>query len=541
MLWTDKAKKLLKKYWKIQDLKEKQFEVINELLLGNDVIGLLPTGYGKSLCYLLPPLVTKKTMFIISPLISLMDDQKEKLIQMDIPCAALHGNNKNKEKEVFDVIDGKIRIVYMSPEYLIKGDGLELANTLVESDQLGFLAVDESHCISVWGQDFRPEYTKIKLFRESFPQIPILAVTATATDSVCQDISKFLHLSNPVLVRASFDRPNLYLAISEMPTEQIEEKRPRSVKIITRTKTKEEVVIPYLDKYPGEKIIIYCNSRKDCEILATQLNKLRKGCCEAYHAGLSKGLRESIQSKFSEGEIKLIISTIAFGMGIDQVVRCVIIFGSPSSIEEYYQQIGRGGRDGKPCETVLYFEYTNLIIAKHMLKDIRMRYPALAKAKENNLNKVSKLVFTNTCRRRFILDYFNEPFSFYTCGNCDNCCESPLVDMTKEFYPLIFKPGNTPERAASDIKYNYLTEVKQLDKSGKEKQQELFLISDIWQWKKYIQNNKLSITNLPDNIKFKLPEKFIKKKVENNLQKTPTGNKIDFDEKIKLYEKQINL
>jgi len=538
MLWTDKAKKLLKKYWKISELKEKQFDVINELLLGNDVIGLLPTGYGKSLCYLLPPLVTKKTMFIISPLISLMDDQKQKLVQMGIPCAALHGNNKNKEQEVFDVIDGKIRIVYMSPEYLIKGDGLELANTLVESDQLGFLAVDESHCISVWGQDFRPEYTKVKLFREMFPQIPIVAVTATATDTVCQDIGKFLQLSNPVLVRASFDRPNLYLKISEIPTETIEEKRPRSIKKTTRQVSKESLILPYLNKYPNEKIIVYANSRKDCEEIAIRLNKLVKDCCRAYHAGLSKGLREQIQSDFSSGEFNIIISTIAFGMGVDYIVRVVIIFGSPSSIEEYYQQIGRGGRDGKPCETVLYFEYTNLIIAKHMLKDIRIKFPVLARAKENNLNKVSKMVFTNTCRRRFILDYFNEPFDFYTCANCDNCCESELVDMTDKFCPIIFKPGNTPERAAIDIKYNYLTEVKQLDKNNKEKQQELFLISDIWQWKKYIMDNKLKINNLPDNIKFMIPNKFIKK-VEN--KSSVNKNDTEYEDKIKVYEKQINL
>jgi ATP-dependent DNA helicase RecQ len=537
MLWTVKAMKLLKKYWKIQNLKDKQFEVINELLLGNDVIGLLPTGYGKSLCYLLPPLVTKKTIFIISPLISLMDDQKEKLIAMKIPCATLHGNNKNKEKEVVDIIDGNIRIVYMSPEYLIKGDGLDLANILVETNQMGFLAIDESHCISAWGQDFRPEYTKMKMFRKTFPQIPILAVTATATETVCQDISNFLHLNNPVLIRASFDRPNLYLKILEMPIEEIEEKRPRSIKIIKRTVNKENVVLSYIDKYPGQKIIIYANSRKDCEELAFKLNKIRNGCCKAYHAGLSKDIREKIQTSFSNGDINLIISTIAFGMGIDLIVRCVIIFGSPSSIEEYYQQIGRGGRDGLPCETVLYFEYVNLIIAKHMLKDIRQKYPALARAKENNLNKVSKMVFTNTCRRRFILDYFNEPFEFFTCGNCDNCCESDLVDMTKQFYPIIFKLGNTPEKAACDIKHNYLTEIKQLDKNNKEKHQELFLINDIRYWKKYIVENELKLDNLPDNIKFKIPKKFIKKIVENKKQ----NNKIDFDDKIKFYEKQINL
>jgi superfamily II DNA helicase RecQ len=278
-----------------------------------------------------------------------------------------------------------------------------------------------------------------------------------------------------------------------------------------------------------------CIRDRDCEDIATQLNKLSKGCCEAYHAGLSKGLRESIQTKFSDGDIKVIISTIAFGMGIDQTVRCVIIFGSPSSIEEYFQQIGRAGRDGKPAETVLYFEYTNLIIAKHMLKNIKQKFPALARAKENNLNKVSKFVFTNTCRRRFILDYFNEPFTFYTCGNCDNCCKSELIDMTELFYPIVFKPGNTPEKAASDIKYNYLTEVKQVDKNNKEKQQELFLINDIWQWKKYLLDHKLKLSTIPDNVRFKIPKKFIKQftdpKNENKI--------LDFEDKIKIFEKQI--
>ena len=534
MLWTDKAKKILNKYWKISELKEKQFDVINELLLGNDVIGLLPTGYGKSLCYLLPPLVTKKIMFIVSPLISLMDDQKEKLDQMNIPCAALHGNNKNKDKEVDDIIDGKIKIVYMSPEYLIRGEGLKLATTLNDMGQLGFLAIDESHCISVWGQDFRPEYTKIKLFREMFPQIPIIAVTATATNIVCKDIINFLQLVKPTLVKASFDRPNLYLKISEIPTEEIYEKKPKSIKKTIRSVSKESLVLSYLNKYPTEKIIVYANSRKDCEDIADKLNKLDKDCCCVYHAGISKNEREKVQSEFSSGKFNVIISTIAFGMGVDYIIRVVIIFGSPSSIEEYYQQIGRGGRDGNFCETILYFEYTNLIIAKHMLRNIRIKFPALAKAKENNLNKISKMVFNNTCRRRFILDYFNEPFDFYTCDNCDNCCESKLIDMTNKFCPIIFKAGNTPEKAATDIKYNYLTEIKQLDKKNKERQLELFLSNDIWQWKKYIIKNNLNLKKLPENIKFKIPSKFIKN-IEN------IKNENNFDDKITFYEKQLNL
>ena len=416
MLWTDKATKYLNKYWNISNLKDKQIEVINELLLGNDVIGLLPTGYGKSMCYIIPPLVTKKIIFIISPLISLMDEQKEKLHSLNIPCSALHGNNSNKEQEINEIMNNKIKIVYMSPEYLIKGDGLELARTLISDNKLGFLAVDESHCISVWGQDFRPEYTNINKFRENFPDIPIIAVTATATKTVCNDITKLLHLQNPVIVRTSFDRPNLTLNIKEIPTVSI----IKNKKIKEQPISKETVIIDYIHKYNNDKIIIYTNSRKETEEIACELNKIKKDCCQAYHAGLSKKLRENIQKQFTNGEIKVIISTIAFGMGIDQIVKCVLIFGSPSSIEEYYQQIGRGGRDGLPCETVLYFDYSKFKIAQFMLKELN-KYPALQKAKINNLDQVKNLVYLKTCRRRYILEYFNEKCAFINCNNCDNC------------------------------------------------------------------------------------------------------------------------
>jgi RecQ family ATP-dependent DNA helicase len=232
--------------------------VINELLLGNDVIGLLPTGYGKSLCYLLPPLVTRKVMFIISPLISLMDDQKDKLSKIKIPCAALHSNNKNKDIELLNVINGKIKIVYMSPEYLINGEGMKIAEDLIKTNQLGFLAVDESHCICAWGQDFRPEYIKIKQFRKQFPTIPILAVTATATKNVCNEISTFLHLSNPILVKATFDRPNLYLNICDIPPSEIITKSKR-----IKQKSKFSIVLPYLSKYPNRYKMLHIKDMKE--------------------------------------------------------------------------------------------------------------------------------------------------------------------------------------------------------------------------------------------------------------------------------------
>ena len=526
MLWTDKALKILKKFWKITSLKDKQIDVINELLLGNDVIGLLPTGYGKSMCYILPPLVTKKVMFIVSPLISLMDDQKEKLTEINIPCAALHGNNKNRNLEIKQIMAGEIKIVYMSPEYLINGDGMELARSLVEVDKMGFLAVDESHCISVWGQDFRPEYTQIKNFREEFPDIPIIAVTATATDTVCNDISQLLNLNKPSIVRASFDRPNLYLKVTDIPTCPVIGKKGKEKQM-----AKELLAFPYLEKYPDEKIIIYTNSRKDTEEISAGLNKLKKNCSEAYHAGLTKGIRDTIHKKFSSGEIKVIVCTIAFGMGIDQTVKCIIIFGSPSSIEEYYQQIGRGGRDGLACETVLFFDYSKLIIARFMMKDIKFKFPALYKAKSDNLTKIGNFSFLKTCRRKFILEYFNETCNFFTCGYCDNCSESKLTDMTDILYPLIMK---TPINL-SEIKKKYLLEsVSIMGPKNKEQTIELDLMNLLGKWKSCVSSNDYTIKNLPDKLKLRIPNQFIKKIDEPKKI-------ITFDDQISHYEKLFNV
>jgi len=432
MLWTDKAKKYLLKYWNISELKDKQIQVINELLCNNDVIGLLPTGYGKSLCYIIPPLVTKKIMFIISPLISLMNEQKTKLVNVNIPCAALHSNNTNRNEEIDEIINGNIKIVYMSPEYLIS-NGLEMAQQLIEMNKLGFLAVDEAHCISGWGHDFRPEYKNINKFRKLFPTIPIIAVTATATKVVCDDIKKTLRLNDPNIVKASFDRPNLSINIQNIPI-TINLKNKKKEKPVA----KELIIAEHMKKHCDEKIIIYINSRKDTEEVASKLNKINKNCCSAYHAGMSSKTRDLIQNNFINGDIKVIISTTAFGMGIDQIVKCVLIFGSPSSIEEYYQQIGRGGRDGLPCETILYFEYSKFKIAQFMER----KNPS--QQKKDNLNKIKNLVFVDTCRRKYILEYFNEKCSFDACDNCDNCLKlknRPVEVIKKDKFEEIIKKG----------------------------------------------------------------------------------------------------
>ncbi len=483
MLWTEKAKKYLKKYWNIDELKDKQYDAINELLSGSDVIALLPTGYGKSMCYLIPPLVTRKVIFIISPLISLMDDQKEKLVKMGIPCAALHSNNKNKDNEISDIINDKIRIVYMSPEYLIKGYGINFAERIIE--KIGFLAVDESHCVSGWGQDFRPEYTNIKIFRENFPDIPIIAVTATATENVCKDIKRGLDLNSPSIIKASFDRPNLFLSVQDIPDNPLRKAKSK------KKMSNDEIILPYLNKYKNDKIIIYINSRNDCEELESSLKKIYP--CAAYHAGLSKTKRENIQSMFSNGDIKIIISTIAYGMGIDQIVRCVIIIGCPSSIDEYYQQIGRAGRDGIPSETILFFGKNKLIVKK-MMTTKEFKNSALCKSKIDNLNKVGNLASLETCRRKYVLEHYNEDCDFFTCGNCDNCSHKKLTDMTNTLWEPIMTNKNLSK---------YLTNY---DKTMFNK------------WKEYIIKNKISKEKLDNKLKLLLPNNIIKEQtVEDKI------------------------
>ena len=498
-----KINKKVKRYWGYDSLKDKQMEIITNFINKKDVIGLLPTGYGKSMCYLIPPLVKKKVIFIISPLISLMEDQKEKLVEMEIPVACLHGNNFNKDKEIFEIIDGNINIVYMSPEFLIRGDGLELAKSLDEEKRLGFLAVDESHCISVWGHDFRSEYLKIKNFRIKFPKIPFLAVTATATFKVINEIAEHLTLKEPILVRANFDRPNLYL---------------KCVKVETTDPTEiVNSVGPFLTKYRHSKIIIYTNSRKDCVDYSDRINKKYgqgdKKYSLAYHAGMSKSMRHRIQTSFSNGDSNIIVSTVAFGMGIDQIVRCVLIFGAPSSIEDYYQQIGRAGRDTEPAETVLFFQYKNIVIGKHMCsKKSDIMSKEVIDNKKKCLDIMAKYFYTNGCRRRYILDYFGQIPKFFCCNNCDNCCERELKNYTKKLKKLMFSDsfGNKIEQSKLIEEIFNSKDINRLvdndlikDFSARNYQYKYIICQNLLNWKKVLEVNK-KVDKIPEKYKIKL-------------------------------------
>jgi RecQ family ATP-dependent DNA helicase len=529
MLWTDKAKKILEKYWGFSTLKDKQVEVINELLLGNDVIGLLPTGYGKSMCYLIPPLVTKKAIIIISPLISLMDDQKDKLIKMNIPVSALHGNNKNKDKEIFEIIDGKIKIIYMSPEYLIKGDGIELMDSLVQNKLIGFLAIDEAHCISVWGHDFRPEYMKIKSLREKYPQVPILAVTATATNKVAEEISVNLNLNNPSVILANFDRPNLYLKCINYgeykQNTKIKEKKPRRKKgelppEKDLTDISDEIDIellkPYFEKYKNDKIIIYTNSRSTTVNLSDVINKIYKErISESYHAGMSKSLREQVQAKFANGDINIMVSTIAFGMGVDFVIRCVIIIGGSSSIEEYWQQIGRAGRDNLDAETIVFFQPQTIIIARSLLEKEYNKNSLIGLNKKNNLNSMQKYFYLSSCRRKFVLNHFNQPPKFFTCNKCDNCCEKELIDITSIIWSKEFNTKHPSHLENFQVEYvKEKLKPFQKNKSGMDSFYELK--SDLINWKKYIIKKEFTYDTLPFNLRIRISLPNLPSKVVSN-------------------------
>ena len=472
-----RLRKVLEEKWGFSELKPKQMEIIEAIVTDKkDVVGLLPTGYGKSMTFLIPPLITRKVCIIISPLISLMEDQKEKLIERDIPVAALHGNNFNKDKEIFQIIDNEIHIVYMSPEFLIHGDGFELATTLQNDKMLGLFAIDEAHCTSVWGHDFRNDYLKLGKFREKFPKIPILAVTATATFQVVQDIVEYIQLKEPKLVRADFDRPNLFLKFEK--SDDIDA----------------SVLDPYIEKYIKDdcedRIIIYTCSRKDTVDLSEEINKKWKKLSLAYHAGLSKKMRSIIQNKFSSGEVKVIVSTIAFGMGIDQTVRCVIIFGAPSSIEEYYQQIGRAGRDNNEAETVLFFQYKGIKIAEAGLA--KYKNPKVRQAKALAYRNVSRLFFIKTCRRKFILEYFGQVPKFFNCHKCDNCLRASK-DITKKVYKYLLRNKDFFKTfKEKDIKK--LSDMNLLSIYGKD----IKIYQDLINWKKIMLANNITMDNMKD-------------------------------------------
>jgi ATP-dependent DNA helicase RecQ len=394
---------LLKNAFGYDHFRPLQEEIINRTIEGKDSFVLMPTGGGKSICFQIPALVFDGITIVVSPLISLMKDQVQALKSNGIKADFFNSSSTPKEEnEVINkAIKGDLKLLYLSPEKLIS-----VSKTWLKELNIKLVAIDEAHCVSMWGHDFRPEYTQLRVFRNSLPGIPFIALTATADKSARKDIEQQLGLTNSKLFISSFDRKNLSIEVRG----QVEKKK------------KLQEIINFIERRKNESGIIYCLSRKNTEEVANHLKEAGHSVA-FYHAGMHHEEREKTQTDFINDETKIIVATIAFGMGIDKSnVRFVIHYNLPKNLEGYYQEIGRAGRDGLPAETMLYYNMRDFILYSQFADD-----GANTQMQKEKLNRMLQFAEAKSCRRKILLSYFGEHLN-ENCGNCD-VCENPPKDF----------------------------------------------------------------------------------------------------------------
>ncbi len=459
---TAKIYKTLKYYFGFDTFKEGQLEVIRDLVAGENVFVLMPTGGGKSLCYQLPALMMEGTAIVISPLIALMKNQVDAIrgyVDHDRVAHFLNSSLTKSASEAVrrDVREGKTKLLYVAPESLAKEENIEF----LKSINISFFAVDEAHCISEWGHDFRPEYRKIRPMINEIGDYPVIALTATATPKVQHDIQKNLGILDSKVYKSSFNRKNLYYEV-----------RPK-------TKDIDKEIIRYIKSHPGESGIVYCLSRKKVEEFAETLN-INGITALPYHAGMDTGQRADNQDAFLNETVKVIVATIAFGMGIDKPdVRFVIHYDMPKSLEGYYQETGRAGRDGGVGNCITFYSRKDLQKLDKLMQSKSVQEQEIG---HQLLLETANYAESSVCRRRILLHYFGERYEEENCGQCDNCRHpKKKIEASQELMAVLEAVAAIEQHYKSEYVINILIgrATDEVKRNGHDKLEEFGTLSDM--------------------------------------------------------------
>ena len=395
-----KAEAVLNRFYGYSRFRPGQLEIITAVMQLRDSVVLMPTGGGKSLCYQIPAILNDGCAVVVSPLIALMNDQVTALVANGVPAATVNSNMSDADnRDIMEqVFAGRIKLLYISPERLLS----EIERWSTELN-ISLFAIDEAHCISQWGHDFRKEYTQLSRIKEKFPKVPIIALTATADRLTRDDIARQLNLTNPYKYVSSLDRPNISIKVMSNPG----------------SRKKRSIITAMIDKYSDDAGIVYCLSRKSAESVDAEL-QARGYCSVCYHAGLSARRRDEAQHRFINGDVQVICATVAFGMGIDKSnIRWVIHNNLPGNIESYYQEIGRAGRDGLPAEALMFYSFADIVTLQNFANE-----SGQIAINTEKLSRVKAFAEATVCRRRILLNYFSEETDC-DCGNCDVCLDPP--------------------------------------------------------------------------------------------------------------------
>jgi len=408
----DKIYSILKDVFGFASFRGAQEEIISTVLEKKDALVIMPTGGGKSLCYQIPALASKGMGIVVSPLIALMDDQVTALKEMGVAAAAIHSNTQGAEMIYAQIERGEMDLLYVSPEKVLSAGFIEY----LKEKEIALFAIDEAHCVSVWGNDFRPDYVKLSILKKEFPKVPVLALTATADSTTQEDIITQLGLGVEEKFISSFERTN--------------------IKTIARSGLKrKEQILSFLRGHSDNSGIVYCLSRKSTEQLAKTLKESGFKAA-AYHAGLDANTRREVQTRFQNDELQIVCATIAFGMGIDKPnIRWVIHYNMPKNIESYYQEIGRAGRDGHPAETLLFYSWGDYVNLKRFIDESEADQ-SFKKVQSAKLERMWQFATAISCRTNVVLNYFGE-YRNTSCDHCDNCLNPPELFDGSKFAQMI--------------------------------------------------------------------------------------------------------